>query len=85
VKENNENQTNQDLTVSLPAHVVAWNNSAELYFLPVDALGKTFRFAGKDYTIRGISHTKRSLPVLTTDSNGFYRTFSAKTVRRFFK
>jgi len=84
VKENNQNQTNQTEIETLPAHVVAWNNSAELYFLPVSALGKQFWFAGKEYTVQGISHTKRSLPILTTDSNGKRRCFSAKIVRRYF-
>jgi len=86
VKENNQNQNRPTKNENVPAHVVAWQCSAELYFLPVDALGKLFKFGGQYYRVMGINVTKRSTPVITVnDHTGVRRNFSAKTIRRIFQ
>lgn len=64
----------------------AWLNNAELYSLPVDALGHLFLYAGKYYRITGLDVTKRTVPVITVnDHTGKRRNFRAATIRFKFK
>ena len=63
--------------------VVAYERYADVFRLPKDGIGKTFRSNGHTFTVAGLNPKARSMPVIATREDGKKFKFAAENVSLF--